>query len=165
MRCMTMVGVAVMVIASVAVPAKDKPKNYQTGKLLDVTVEDVNRGIGVVGGMAAPIPGKLYVFKIQLEDLVYIAEYKAGKLSYKPEWIVNDSIELRFDKAKMFLKRPDGKELEVDGHQQGYGPQEPGLKRPGLKRPYALTTLAGRSTENGNTLVLDGLPWQEFVRW
>ena len=162
MRCMTMVGVAVMVIASVAVPAKDKPKN---GKLLDVTVEDVNRGIGVVGGMAAPIPGKLYVFKIQLEDLVYIAEYKAGKLSYKPEWIVNDSIELRFDKAKMFLKRPDGKELEVDGHQQGYGPQEPGLKRPGLKRPYALTTLAGRSTENGNTLVLDGLPWQEFVRW
>jgi hypothetical protein len=162
---MTMVGVAVMVIASVAVPAKDKPKNYQTGKLLDVTVEDVNRGIGVVGGMAAPIPGKLYVFKIQLEDLVYIAEYKAGKLSYKPEWIVNDSIELRFDKAKMFLKRPDGKELEVDGHQQGYGPQEPGLKRPGLKRPYALTTLAGRSTENGNTLVLDGLPWQEFVRW
>src|SRR6266478_3131706 len=153
MRCMTMVGVAVMVIASVAVPAKDKPKN---GKLLDVTVEDVNRGIGVVGGMAAPIPGKLYVFKIQLEDLVYIAEYKAGKLSYKPEWIVNDSIELRFDKAKMFLKRPDGKELEVDGHQQGYGPQEPGLKRPGLKRPYALTTLAGRSTENGNTLVLDG---------
>ena len=42
------------------------------------------------------------------------AEYKAGKLSYKPEWVVNDPIEFRLNKDdKAFLKRPDGKELEV----------------------------------------------------
>lgn len=77
-------------------------------------MQDVTRGVGVIGGMAAPIPGKLYVFQIQLGDLVYFAEYKAGKLSYKPEWVVNDPIEFRLDKDdKAFLKRPDGKELEV----------------------------------------------------
>jgi hypothetical protein len=93
--------------------AKDKPP-YQTGKLIDLSVQDVTRGILVVGGMAAPVPGKLYVFQIQVEDLVYFAEYRAGKRSYKPGWIVNDPIEFRFGREnRMFLKRPDGKELEV----------------------------------------------------
>ena len=93
--------------------AKDK-KTYQTGKLLDLAVQDMSRGTAIIGGMAAPIPGRLYVFQIQLDDLVYFAEYKAGKLSYKPEWIVNDPIELRLEKdGRMFLKRPDGKELEL----------------------------------------------------
>lgn len=93
--------------------AKDGPKAYEVGKLLDLTVEDVSRGTAIIGGMAASIPGRLYVFKIQLGELVYVAEYRAGKLSYKPEWIVHDPIELRLEKDKMFLKRPDGKELEV----------------------------------------------------
>ncbi|MBZ5678572.1 MAG: hypothetical protein LAO24_00555 [Acidobacteriia bacterium] len=104
---------AVLLFLSGVAASKEKP-TYQTGKLIDLSVQDVTRGIGVVGGMAAPIPGKLYVFQIQLDDLVYFAEYRAGKLSYKPEWIVNDPIEFRFGKEdKAFLKRPDGKELEV----------------------------------------------------
>ena len=93
--------------------AKDKP-TYQTGKLIDLSVQDATKGFLVVGGMAAPIPVKLYVFQIQLGELVYFAEYKAGKHSYKPGWVVNDPIEFRLDKDdKALLKRPDGKELEV----------------------------------------------------
>jgi len=93
--------------------AKEKP-SYLTGKLLDVTVQDVTRGIGIVGSMAAPIPGKLYTFQIQSGGLVYFAQYSAGTLSYRPEWIVNDPIEFRLGKEdKMLLKRPDGKDLEV----------------------------------------------------
>lgn len=106
---------ALAVFATLSGPAisKDKPA-YQTGKLLDVAVQDVSRGTAIIGGMAAPIPGKLYVFQIQFDSLVYFAEYRAGKLSYKPDWVVNDPIELRLEKDnKMFLKRPDGKELEV----------------------------------------------------
>ena len=98
---------------SVFTESKEKP-SYQTGKLLDVAVQDLSRGTAIIGGMAAPIPGKLYVFQIQLDDLVYFAEYRAGKLSYKPDWVVNDPIDLRFGKEnRMFLKRADGKELEV----------------------------------------------------
>jgi len=107
-----------LVTLAVTTTAKDKTKTYQTGKLLDVTVEDASKGttVNVSSGtavIATPIPGSVYTFKIQLAGLVYVSEYKAGKRSYKPEWIVNDPIELRVERDKMFLKRPDGKELEV----------------------------------------------------
>jgi hypothetical protein len=99
---------------SVASPCKSKSV-YQTGKLLDVTVQDASRGTAIIGGIAAPVPGKLYVFQIQSDSLVYFAEYRAGALSYKPDWVVNDPIEFRLGKEnKMLLKRSDGKELEVE---------------------------------------------------
>ena len=107
------VVVAIICIAASPVGAKDSPRTYQTGKLLDLQVQRVSRGVAVIGSMAAPIPGLLYAFQIQCDDLVYFATYPAGKLSYKPDWIVNDPIDFRPDKGAMFLKRPDGKELEV----------------------------------------------------
>ena len=104
-----------VLLLSIAVAAASKAKpSYQAGKLIDLSVQDVTMGFGVIGGIAAPIPGRLYVFQIQVDDIVYFAAYKAGKLSYKPEWVVNDPIEFRVGKEdKAFLKRPDGKELEV----------------------------------------------------
>jgi hypothetical protein len=105
--------VLLLLLLSGIAAARDKP-TYQTGKLIDLSVQDVTRGVGVIGGIAAPIPGKLYVFQIQLGDLVYFAEYKAGRLGYKPAWVVNDPIEFRVGKDdRAFLKRSDGKELEV----------------------------------------------------
>ena len=114
-RTIKAVPAILLVSLSMTVFSKSKEKpSYQTGKLLDVSVQDVSRGTAIIGGMAAPIPGKLYVFQIQLGDLVYSAEYRAGKMSYKPDWVVNDPIDLRFGKDnRMFLKRADGKELEV----------------------------------------------------
>jgi hypothetical protein len=77
-------------------------------------VQDVSRGTAIIAGMAAPVPGRLFIFQIQSDSLLYFAEYRTGALSYKPEWVVNDSIAFRLEKEnKMFLKRPDGKELEV----------------------------------------------------
>jgi len=103
----------VCVSVSIVAPCKDKPV-YQTGKLLDVTVQDASRATAIIGGIAAPVPGKLYVFQIQSDSLLYFAEYRAGALGYKPDWVVNDPIEFRLGKEnKMLLKRPDGKELEV----------------------------------------------------
>jgi hypothetical protein len=106
-------AIVALLISCTIASAKDK-KQYQTGKLQDVVVQDVSRGTAIIGGMAAPIPGRLYIFQIEVGGLVYFAEYRAGKLSYQPAWVVNDPIDLRFEKEnKMFLKRPDGKELEV----------------------------------------------------
>ncbi len=45
---------AVLLLLSVIATAKVKP-TYQTGKLIDLSVLDVTMGVGVVGGMAAPI--------------------------------------------------------------------------------------------------------------
>jgi len=99
----------------ITTPAQSKDKRiYETGKLLDLAVDNVNSGTAIVGGMAAPISATLYTFQIQSNSLVYFVQYKAGSLSYKPIWIVNDPIEFRLGKdSRMYLKRPDGKELEV----------------------------------------------------
>jgi hypothetical protein len=51
--------------------------------------------------MAAPIPGKLYMFQIQPDGLIYFAEYRAGKSSYKPDWVVNDPIYLRLSALRL----------------------------------------------------------------
>jgi hypothetical protein len=113
-RTTAVVGLLVFLCSVVpSATAKENSRVYQSGKLLDVDVQSVSRGTAVIGSMAAPIPGLLYVFQIQCDDLVYFANYSAGKLSYKPLWVVNDPIDFRLDKDKMFLKRPDGKELEV----------------------------------------------------
>jgi hypothetical protein len=77
-------------------------------------VQDASRGTLISGSVAIPLPGHLYTFQIKVDDLIYYAEYKAAKHSYQPTWVVNDPIELRLEKDnKMFLKRSDGKELEV----------------------------------------------------
>jgi len=70
-----------LLLALVSGHAKDKSNIYETGKLLDMSVTEVTKGIAVIGGLAAAIPGSLYMFKIQLGDLVYFAEYKAGRLT------------------------------------------------------------------------------------
>jgi hypothetical protein len=77
---------ALICFATLPVRSKDSPRIYQTGKLLDLQVQNVSRGVAVIGSMAAPIPGFLYVFQIQCDDLAYFARYSAGKLSYKPDW-------------------------------------------------------------------------------
>jgi hypothetical protein len=46
-------------------------------------------------------------------DLVYFAQYTAGARTDRPNWVVNDPIAFRFEKEKMFIKRPDGNEVEV----------------------------------------------------
>jgi hypothetical protein len=44
----------------------------------------------------------------------HFAEYRAGKLSYRTDWVVNEAIEVGLDKGgRMFLKGSDGKELQV----------------------------------------------------
>src|SRR5581483_1959284 len=54
-----------VLLLSIAVAAASKAKpSYQAGKLIDLSVQDVTMGFGVIGGIAAPIPGRLYVFQI-----------------------------------------------------------------------------------------------------
>jgi len=73
----------------------------------------VDKGTAIIGNIAAPIRGISYVFQIQVGDLLYVAQYTAGIHSDRLNWIVNDPVKLRFEKDLMFLKRPDGREVEV----------------------------------------------------
>jgi hypothetical protein len=115
MRSLMAIGFALLLVILLGNPAsaKDSQKTYVTGKLLDLTVQPVDKGTAIIGNIAAPIRGISYLFQIQVGDLVYFAQYTAGTHADRPHWIVNDAIDLRFEKEKIFLKRPDGKEVEV----------------------------------------------------
>lgn len=115
MRRMIVVGFALTLIIASANSARsdDASKGYVTGRLLDLTVQPVDKGTAIIGNIAAPIRGISYLFQIQVGGLVYFAQYTAGARADRPNWVVNDPIVLRFERGKMFIKRPDGKELEV----------------------------------------------------
>ena len=115
MRSLRVFSLALLIILLLPIPVggKDMQRIYVTGKLLDLAVQPVDRGTAVIGNIAAPIRGISYLSQIQVGDLVYFAQYNAGALSDRPNWVVNDPIDLRFEKEKMFLKRPDGKEVEA----------------------------------------------------
>src|ERR1039458_5126941 len=115
MRSLMAIGFALLLVILLGNPAsaKDSQKTYVTGKLLDLTVQPVDKGTAIIGNIAAPIRGISYLFQIQVGDLVYFAQYTAGAIADRPHWIVNDAIDLRFEKEKIFLQRPDGKEVEV----------------------------------------------------
>ncbi len=65
--------------------------------------------------IAVPIVSTVYDISVQIDDLIYVGQYIApNKNSYQPgDLTVNDPIEVRFEKDKMILKRPNGKELET----------------------------------------------------
>lgn len=112
-------------LAAASVFAKGKePKEYLTGKLVDMGMQNVQ--VGSVGNaniigqsnasiFSTPIMRDLYGFQISYDGISYFTTYSKGKLSKSPDvnWIVGDPIEFREDGKKVFLKRSDGKELKT----------------------------------------------------
>lgn len=114
----------------VALPAfAGEPKEYQKAQLLDMGFQTqaitsyYNQGYATGNsheaygyGSSTPVTRRFkdYNFIVKLGDILYQTEYSAKYLwSYKPEWIVNDQVEVRVEKDKMFLRKPDGKDLKT----------------------------------------------------
>ena len=120
---------AVLMLCLAASSLAESPKEYQKGTLLDMGYQTQaitsyfnqayatgNRHEAYGYGSSTPVTRRYkdYNFIVRLGDILYQTEYSAKYLwSYKPEWIVNDEIEVRLDKDKMFLRKPDGKELKT----------------------------------------------------
>lgn len=120
--------VAVLFLLAVAAQAGE-PKQYQKARLLDMGYQTqaitsywntatVNAyGNTATGyGSSAPITRRYkdFNFIVALDGILYQTEYSAKYLwSHKPQWIVGDEIEVRLDKDKMFLRKPDGNELKT----------------------------------------------------
>lgn len=56
-----------------------------------------------------------YFIKIKVDKILYIGQYYPTLFkTYRPsEWIVNDPVEVAFDRKYMYIKRPDGKLLKA----------------------------------------------------
>jgi hypothetical protein len=97
--------------------AEAKKRIYEKGSLIDASPRYIDSPVPL-GGALLPPPQILvgYSLEIQAGDFTYFVN--AARCcplgsSYKLEWTVNDPIEFRFDKDKMFVKRPNGKELNA----------------------------------------------------
>jgi hypothetical protein len=103
---------------------KDKaPPSYQSGKLLDIQesketkVASYNTTKNKDGStVTTPVMDtvKRFDISVQLGDLTYVGRYEpTWSWGKPPNWIIGDPIEVRIDSNKMFLKKPDGKELKT----------------------------------------------------
>lgn len=75
MRRLIAVGFALLLVIASAnsASANGTSKGYVTGRLLDLTVQPVDKGTAIIGNIAAPIRGISYLFQVQVGDLVYVS--------------------------------------------------------------------------------------------
>lgn len=87
-------------------------KTYEAGRLVSVQSPEVSIPIPLPSGQTLDWPMHFsYEFEIQQGDVVYIGYCQ--KSEYKAEWHVGDKTQFRLKKDKMYLKRPNGKELRL----------------------------------------------------
>jgi hypothetical protein len=114
--------------------AEARKRIYEKGNLIDVSPKYIVSPAPLGGPLLTP-PQILvgYSLEIQAGDFTYFVD--AARCcplgsSYKLEWTVNDPIEFRFDKDKMFVKRPNGKELNARLVKVARGTASPSLSPP-----------------------------------
>ena len=104
-----------------AIPAKSADRAYLTAKLSKVLAKDIYATANIPpltqngSGLTLPLPlGVMYQFDLDADGITYVAACMSkAKRSYAGEWIVNDPVQFRVEKDKLFLKRPNGKELRL----------------------------------------------------
>jgi len=112
-RC---IPTAAMILALVAVADAKKPV-YETGRLIAASPKYVDSPRASTILLLPPDQTVIgYAFEIQVGDLTYSVDAALCcpmKSKYKPEWVTGGTIEFRFDKDKMFVRRPNGHELKA----------------------------------------------------
>jgi hypothetical protein len=146
-----------------------KKRVYEHGVLIAVAPLYVDFHWPFDGPLASTVQIPVeYSFQIQSETLAYLVRIvlccPPSNPQFKVEWAVNDVIDFRIDKDKMFIKRPNGKESPttilkvVPGLA---GPSLAGRELPALRRQKArhrrIMRLGGDLIRVGQIcLMLDG---------
>jgi hypothetical protein len=140
-----------------------KKRIYEKGNLIDVSPKYIEspapQGVALL-----PPPQILvgYLFEIQPGDFTYFVNAAMCcplRSQYKLEWTANDPIEFRFDKDRMFVKRPHGKELNARLVKVVHGTASPSLSPPPRSLDPQLPVVL-EDAPHGRTLPLD----MDFLR-
>jgi hypothetical protein len=108
-------------ILLIAIPAQATDRTYETGKLSNVTITDSTASVTIppmapnASALVLPLRlGVIFHFTIEQKEITFQAGcFSKDKKSYAAEWVVNDPVQFRVEKDKLFLKRPNGKELRL----------------------------------------------------
>jgi hypothetical protein len=108
-----------LIVMFLVLAAHAGERRYRSGVLKRVDIEDVVASLPLQTrpgqSIALPIPlGLDYQFQIQCDMIVYVGMCKSkDKRNYGADWVVNDPIEFRVDRDKLFLKRSPKGELRL----------------------------------------------------
>lgn len=108
---------------------------YQTAKLLniDVSTELSSSGTTVqrIGHVFVASDNVVrytnFVYTIQLDDVIYTSLYqRTSFLQHNPstDFVAGTSVEIRIDKTKLYLHRPDGNEMKTKILKQELAPKK-----------------------------------------
>jgi hypothetical protein len=104
-----------VVLLAVVIPSSlvhASQKAYQTGKLVSVYSPEVQFPLPTTSGQTLNVPMHLvYEFEVQEGDTLYKGYCQPSE--YKPEWKAGDDVQFRLKQNKIYLKRPNGKELRL----------------------------------------------------
>ncbi|HEX3155807.1 MAG TPA: hypothetical protein VHV32_14355 [Candidatus Angelobacter sp.] len=117
-RSMRSICFAVFILIGFAA-ATDQP--YMAARLEKVEMTDLSAPMTIpplgqnTSALTLQIPfGVLYKFTLKDHALTYLAAcVSKAKKSIAADWIVNDPVQFRVEKAKLYLKRPKGKPLRL----------------------------------------------------
>lgn len=112
----TLIVILVLVSCYPSAIAANKEKVYRKGKLVDINEEHLSPKVIGSGNVVVSKNQTAISYLVELDGVLYVGErVERGKGVAAPgaEWIIGDPIEVRFEKDKMYLARPNGKELET----------------------------------------------------
>ena len=108
-----------LMVVFVALAASAGERSYRSGILKQIEFKDLTGAISVPTAtgqdVSIPLPfGINYQFQVQSDMILYVGNcWSKDKRSYGSEWVVNDPVEFRLEKDRLFLKRPTKGELRL----------------------------------------------------
>ncbi len=90
-------------------------KQYQTGKIISVQQKARTRVLYYLVNTPVTQDDPYYEVSVQVKDTVYMGEYTPFHSSetLPADWKPDASVQARLDKRHIFLKRPDGGEVDL----------------------------------------------------
>ncbi len=87
---------------------------YQAGTIVDVQQKSRTRILYYLANTPVTKDDPYFEISVQLKDAIYVGEYAPlhSADTLPAVWRPGASVEVRLDKKRLYLKRPDGGELE-----------------------------------------------------
>ena len=102
-----------LLVLVAAASAQPKAKIYQTGTILSVQKQEAN-GVSY-GTNDAPLRNAVFTYDVSVKvgDTVVVGRYQSA-VDYLPDnWAEGNSVEVRIDKHRMYLKGPSVEDSEL----------------------------------------------------